>query len=120
MMGVAPRPAPFLRRLWEHGIHPREPIFLKYFNKERCSFINALWQEYFQKWLVKPVEAKKPSVKKDQAKFHKGLIGVEGLSSTIMDEARWSLFWSWRRVAEDDRMKTQDERYQRELRSIKV
>jgi hypothetical protein len=46
--------------------------------------------------------------------------GFAEVSSTIMDEARWTLFWSWRRVAEDERAKTYEERLEYRQRELKT
>ena len=93
---------------------------MKYFNKERWAFVKVLWQSYREKWLIKPIQAKAAIIRAMKVLDRESAIGFTGMSSVIMDEARWSLFWSWRRVAEDERAKTYDERLEHRQRELKT
>jgi hypothetical protein len=93
---------------------------LKYFSKECWAFIRALWQSYREKWLREPVEARAARVRTNKARQYDDPVGYQGLSSAIMDEARWTRFWSWRRVAEDERAKTYEDRLEDRQRELKT
>ena len=93
---------------------------MKYFNTERWSLVKVLWQSYREKWLSEPVEAKAASVRAKKVRDRESAIGFDGMSSAVMDEARWTLFWSWRRVAEEERARTHDERLEYRQRELKT
>lgn len=91
---------------------------MKYFNKERWEFIKVLWQEYANKWLSKRIACDKKPV---EPRFAERVVSAAGIEpSVVMDEGRWSEFWSWRRVAEDERARTYDERMEGRQRELKI
>ena len=105
--------------------HPAEPVRLKFFNKERDEIIKKCWRRF-----CKRVERiKKTSIKatreepvKQRIQQEAGcqLRGVSGDSSAVVDEARWSRFWSWRRVIEWEKQKSYEERYEQLVKEIKI
>jgi len=46
--------------------------------------------------------------------------GFSGESSSVVDEAKWSRFWSWRRVIERERERDYEERYEQKVKEIKI
>jgi len=69
--------------------------------------------------LPESVEAVVGSDRRDKGR-RAGPVGCQELSSTVMDEARWAMFWSWRRVAENERARTYEERLEYRQRELKT
>ena len=98
---------------------------MKFLNNERWALIGALWQKYLKKWCLGEAQSlnKRGRIALEpRSQVAPGVVasGFNGLNSTVMDEARWSLFWSWRRVAEDERVKTYEQRIEYGQRELKI
>ena len=121
----ADAPAPEImkiRSLWEEGIHPPEPRRLKFFNKERSEIIKRCWRRFCERIGKKPlkIEARKPVERRSSVEASDRSTGFSGESSAVVDEAKWSRFWSWRRVVEWERQMNYEERYEQLVKEIRI
>ena len=98
---------------------------LRFFNEERLKLIKELWEEFCKKWEKKNAKASKVYVRKvveQRSKEERGLerLGFSGQRSPVVDEAKWSRFWSWRRVLEREWQLSYEERYEQMVKDIKI
>ena len=113
------------RSLWEEGIQVRKLLFLR---KKDFKFLEGLKDKFLRRarnfW-----KSEKRGVKRSyrktvarRSKEEKGLRvgGFSGKVSGVVDEAKWTEFWSWRRVIENEWVKTYEERYEKKVKEIKT
>ena len=113
------------RRLWEHRIHPPEPVRLKFFNDKRYEAITGVWRRFCKKIVRGDERASKKIARKAVERRSKKegrlrTFGFSGARSSVVDEAKWSKFWGWRRVIENDWARTYEDRYEQMVKGIKI
>ena len=111
------------RSLWEQGI--QSPKRLRFFTEEKFCLIKRLWEEFLKKRGIPSKGEKNRGRRKAVARRSRDETRIReerfsGKTSPVVDEAKWTRFWSWRRVLEWEWQMSYEERYEQMVKEIKI
>lgn len=100
-------------------------MFLK---EKDFRFLESLKEKFFRKarnFWKREKDAPKRSTRRPVERRSKGeegfrTLGFSGERSSVIDEAKWSRFWSWRRVLAREWEMNYEERYEQMVKQIKI